>query len=237
MTPRPEPPAPAAPPPPAWEPRLQAALPAYGYPLPPGAAGAAARARMAAFLQAIVAAQARVRLLGSLDPETLVRRHLGESLYLGALRPLAHQRLVDVGSGAGFPGLALALGWPGLTTTLVESNHKKAAFLRATVAALGLAAQVQVGEGFLERRRRGPAPGPLAEAELVTVRALERMEQLPAWLGRWLAPETQVALWTTRAQAQAWRQQYPGWRWGEFYPLPGARERGILLAVAVPRET
>ncbi len=226
---------PGEPPAAAWSEAVARALPVYGY-----AGDGAARQRMAAYLAGVAAAQARVRLVGEATPEALARRHLGESLYLGAVLPLGRQRVVDLGAGAGFPGLALALGWPGLNTTLVESNQKKAAFLRAAVKALGLGAQVTVWEGYLERRPRDGERGPLAGADLVAARALEQMERLPGWLGRWLEPGTRVALWTTRAQAESWRRQHPAWAWGEFHPLPGARARGILLAQwpgAVPRET
>jgi 16S rRNA (guanine527-N7)-methyltransferase len=226
----------------AWRAAIAAALPAYGYrPAADAAegAGAATVARLAAYLQAVVRGQARARLVGAVAPEALVRRHLGESLYLGAVLPLGRQRVVDLGAGAGFPGLALALAWPGLITTLVESTGKKAAFLRSTVRQLGVEAQVTVWEGFVPRQA-APGRAPLAGAELVTARAVEQMERLPQWLGRWLDPGAQVALWTTRSQAEAWRQAGRGWEWGGFHPLPAAQERGILLARwrgSVPRET
>jgi 16S rRNA G527 N7-methylase RsmG len=212
----------------AWVEAIARALPAYGYAVAAGEAGERTIARLAAFLQAIVAGQSRARLVGSLEPEALVRRHLGESLYLGAILPLARQRLVDVGAGAGFPGLALALGWPELSTTLVEATAKKAAFLQATIAQLGWSGRARLAAAYLPRhpsRDRAPLVG----AEVVTARALEHMEQLPAWLGRWLDPGTQVALWTSAAQAGRWRTTAPGWSWGAFHRLPGADTRGILL--------
>ena len=202
---------------------LERWLPEYGY-----GADAAARQRFAHYLELVASANTRVRLVGSAEPEVLVRRHLGESLYLGHVLPLARQHVVDLGAGAGFPGLALALGWPRLDTTLVEATGKKVAFLRAAVAELGLEAQVQVWHGFLPPQPP-PDRAPLAGANLVTVRALDKMERVPAWLGRWLDPGAQVAFWVGTERAAAWRQQYPGWRWSELHPLPGSRERGILL--------
>lgn len=204
-------------------------LPEYGY-TPAG--GAVARLAM---LMARVAREPQ-RLVGSTEPEVLVRRHLGESLYLGTLVPLAEGGgLVDIGPGGGFPGLALAAAWPQLTTTLVEATGKKAHFLQATVAALGLEASVQVENTFLERH---PRPGSAAlaarlqQARWVTARALERMAWLPQWLGRWLAPETEAAFWVSEELAASWRTRYPEWAWQQFHPLPGARTRGIVLARA-----
>ncbi|HVA62990.1 MAG TPA: RsmG family class I SAM-dependent methyltransferase [Terriglobales bacterium] len=202
---------------------LERWLPEYGY-----GADAAARQRFAHYLELVASANPRVRLVGSVEPETLVRRHLGESLYLGQVLPLARQRVVDLGAGAGFPGLALALGWPGLKTTLVEATGKKVEFLRSALTTLGLETQVEVWHDFLPPQ---PPSGrtPLAGANLVTVRALDKMERVPAWLGRWLDPGAQVAFWVGAEGAAAWRQQFPQWRWSQLHPLPGSRERGILL--------
>ena len=215
-------------------------LPSYGY-----APTAAVAAQMAQYLARVAAAPQR--LVGSVEAETLVKRHLGEALYLGRLAPLAQGgALVDVGSGAGFPGLALGLAWPGLNTTLVESTGKKAAFLQATVEALGLGGRVEVVNAYVERQPRargGGAPtaaGSAVEQRLagvrwVTVRALERMVAVPGWLGRWLGQETEAAFWVSEAMAAGWREAYGGWAWGEWRRLPGSERRGIVLARALPR--
>ncbi len=211
-------------------------LPSYGY-----APTAAVAAQMAQYLARVAAAPQR--LVGSVEAETLVKRHLGEALYLGRLAPLAQGgALVDVGSGAGFPGLALGVAWPGLNTTLVESTGKKAAFLQATVEALGLGGRVEVVNAYVERPSRtgqGPAVAEvrqrLAGARWVTVRALERMVAVPGWLGRWLGQETEAAFWVSEAMAAGWRETYAGWAWGEWRRLPGSERRGIVLARALPR--
>src|SRR6266568_292740 len=75
---------------------------------------------------------ARINLTSVRDPEQIVTRHFGESLFAGwNLLPRsqqAFQRVVDVGSGAGFPGLPLKLWVPEIQLTLIESNQKKATF-------------------------------------------------------------------------------------------------------------
>ncbi|MGH9468684.1 MAG: 16S rRNA (guanine(527)-N(7))-methyltransferase RsmG [Terriglobales bacterium] len=200
---------------------IEQSLPAYGYVPTPDIAR-----RLARYLSLISAAQPRVRLVASTAPDVLVGRHLGESLALGSVD--CH-RLVDVGPGAGFPGLALALAWPNVTTTLVEAGQKKADFLRSAIRELGAEGQVEVLSQFLPRAR-GSALSPLATADLVTVRALERMELVPAWLGRWLDPGAEAAFWVSEETAAAWRQKYPRWHWGAWRLLPGARARGILRA-------
>ena len=86
----------------------------------------------------------RVNLTRITDPDQVETRHFLDSL--SAAVPLLDRvhageaiRLVDVGSGGGFPGLPLKIAFPRLHVTLVESVNKKADFLRETVAQLGLA--------------------------------------------------------------------------------------------------
>ena len=71
----------------------------------------------------------RINLTRVSDPAEAAKRHYGESAYLHRELPAAAS-FVDVGSGAGFPGLPVATLRPSATVTLVESTRKKAAFLR-----------------------------------------------------------------------------------------------------------
>src|ERR1700680_4675226 len=91
---------------------------------------------------------ARINLTAVREPEEIVTRHFGESLF--AARQLFPRRLsvsgaaatpvqvADVGSGAGFPGIPIKLWAPNIFLTLIESNHKKATFLREVARALTL---------------------------------------------------------------------------------------------------
>jgi 16S rRNA (guanine527-N7)-methyltransferase len=85
----------------------------------------------------------RANLVGDGDPAVVVRRHMLESIAFGAalrereiLRPDA--RVLDLGAGAGFPGLVLKIVWPVLTLTMIDATAKKTAFLSAVVDALEL---------------------------------------------------------------------------------------------------
>jgi 16S rRNA (guanine527-N7)-methyltransferase len=86
----------------------------------------------------------RANLVGDASVDIVVQRHFLESIALGAalrereiLRPNA--QVLDVGAGAGFPGIPLLLTWTTIHLTLIEATAKKTAFLGAVVDALGLA--------------------------------------------------------------------------------------------------
>src|SRR5580658_10060097 len=69
--------------------------------------------------------------------EEAVERHYCEALFLGAYLPAGALRVVDVGSGAGFPGFPVAILRPDCTVALVESHQRKAVFLREASRKVG----------------------------------------------------------------------------------------------------
>ena len=85
--------------------------------------------------------------------------------------------VVDVGSGAGLPGIVLALARPDLTITLVEPLARRTAFLSEAVTALGLDATVTVVRG----RAEDLAGGPPVAADVVTARAVAPLDRLAGW--------------------------------------------------------
>ena len=111
------------------------------------------------------------------DPEDMVSKHLLDSL---AVLPFVRgTTLADLGSGAGLPGIPLAIARPDLNVTLVESNGKKARFLREAVRSLPLAnvrvfeARVQTVAGLFDA---------------VTCRAFASLRDMLLWGGHLLAP-------------------------------------------------
>lgn len=82
------------------------------------------------------------------NPESMITRHMLDSLVI--LPHVSGPGIVDVGSGAGFPGIPVALARPEWQVTLVESNQKKAAFLLQAVLELGLP-NISVKQGRVEK--------------------------------------------------------------------------------------
>jgi 16S rRNA (guanine527-N7)-methyltransferase len=89
--------------------------------------------------QELLAWNLRVNLTAIHEPEKIQTKHFLDSLTcLLAMPGLTNERIIDIGSGAGFPGLPLKIIYPGLQLTLVESVKKKVDFLQHIVQELGL---------------------------------------------------------------------------------------------------
>ncbi|MBD8528008.1 16S rRNA (guanine(527)-N(7))-methyltransferase RsmG [Pseudomarimonas arenosa] len=114
------------------------------------------------------------------DPAEMVSKHLLDSLSIAT--EFDQQRLVDIGSGAGLPGIPLALACPHLRVTMVESAGKKARFMREAVRQLDLGARVDVVEGRAEALDR---PG---QYDRLSARALGTLTQLLDLGGHLLQP-------------------------------------------------
>lgn len=102
------------------------------------------------YLLLLQEASRRMNLVSDASDESVQRRHFLESIALGAalrerqlLRPGA--LVLDVGAGAGFPGVVLKIVWPSIALTLIEATAKKADFLRELGAALGLEIAARTG--------------------------------------------------------------------------------------------
>jgi 16S rRNA (guanine527-N7)-methyltransferase len=108
--------------------------------------------------------------------EELETRHLPESRALAEMLPPGPARLVDIGSGGGFPGLVIAVARQDLAVTLVEATGKKADFLASTAADLGV--DVEVIHGRIEDLDPGRLAGGF---DLATARAVAPLVRLVAW--------------------------------------------------------
>ena len=108
-----------------------------------------AQPKMLRFLDGVLTTNQTMNLTAITDPAEAVHKHLVDSLSVLLLKDLALQASgepvwADIGSGAGFPGMVLALAVPGSHLHLVESTGKKAFFLQTSAVELGLTKRVTV---------------------------------------------------------------------------------------------
>jgi 16S rRNA (guanine527-N7)-methyltransferase len=106
----------------------------------------------------------RTNLTSIRDPVAILRRHFAESAYLTQVVKLGPGTLVDIGSGAGFPGLPVKVLSPSTKVVLVEAVQKKAAFLKEVARAVGLPG-LEVFAGRFEDFR--------GSADWITMRAVK----------------------------------------------------------------
>jgi 16S rRNA (guanine527-N7)-methyltransferase len=156
------------------------------------ATGAAAR------YVAMLAGDGVVRgLIGPREVPRLWERHVLNSAALAEAVP-AGARVVDVGSGAGLPGIPLGLARPDVTLTLVEPMVRRVEFLQEVVTALG--APWRIVRGRAEERSVVRAVG---SVDVVTARAVAPLPRLVGWCRGLLAPGAQlIALVGARAAAE-----------------------------------
>jgi 16S rRNA (guanine527-N7)-methyltransferase len=178
---------------------------------------------------------AHINLTAVRDPEEIVTRHFGESLFAArnlfpsrihvetAERSSAANQLTvaDLGSGAGFPGLPTKLWAPGISLTLIESNHKKATFLGEVVRSLTLT------DVDVQNTRAEAITG--LSFDLVTLRAVERFESILPIAGRLVTPGARLALLIGSSQLAHAQSLLPEFSWSKPEPIPASDSR--ILAV------
>lgn len=195
---------------------------------------AAARERLALLLVALAGdphAPSTVR-----HPAEAVDVHLADSLAGLDLPPLARaSRIADLGSGAGFPGLALAAALPDAEVALVESSARKCEYLERTVAAVGLA-RVRVVRSRAEAWEEG-----LGWADAVTARALASLPVLAEYAAPLLRERGVLVAW--KGEVGAAEREAAGRAAGELgleprevsatQPFPASRHRSLWTYVKV----
>ena len=205
---------------------------------------------------------ARINLTAIRDPEDIVTRHFGESLFtarqlfpvsscapsvspmfkdfdlpgsFAEVYPVSSSvppvspvfkdlelaaTLADLGSGAGFPGLPIKLWSPHISLTLIESNHKKAAFLREVTRALTLT-DVNIQNARAESVTR--------TFNVVTLRAVERFAAILPTATALVAPSGRLALLISTTQQDQAQSTSPHLTWSTPIPIPHSRSRILLV--------
>lgn len=171
---------------------------------------------------------ARMNLTAIRDPEEIVTRHFGESLFAARLLfpapddpAIAKHQFVDVGSGPGFPGLPIKIWAPSVHATLIESNQKKATFLREVCRSITLT-NIDI---FSNRAEEFPA----GKAQTVTLRAVERFETVLPTAVRLLAPGSRLVLLIGEAQVKTANQLASQIYWNVPVAIPQSEKRVVLI--------
>jgi 16S rRNA (guanine527-N7)-methyltransferase len=184
---------------------------------------------------------ARINLTAVRDPEEIVTRHFGESLFAARClfptpvadsrphvyqqRPTTNDRVIDVGSGAGFPGIPIKIWAPQVHLTLIEANQKKATFLKEVARALPLT-DVDVITARAENSS--------GQAEIVTLRAVESFEKiLPVAAARLVVPRGRLALLIGRSQVRFVHGLH-GFSWSEPRSIPLSSNRIFIIGSMEP---
>ncbi|HZW80624.1 MAG TPA: 16S rRNA (guanine(527)-N(7))-methyltransferase RsmG [Candidatus Deferrimicrobiaceae bacterium] len=173
---------------------------------------------------------ARINLTAIRDEEEIVTRHFGESLFAArCLFPEAASpseaergrvRVADLGSGAGFPGIPMKLWVPSIQLTLIESNHKKATFLREVCRSLTLTdVDIQNIRGEEVVQTYGT----------VTLRAVENFAEALQIAARLMSPEGRLGLLIGSSQLEFARSTLPAMVWQPPVPVPLSQSRVFLL--------
>jgi len=183
---------------------------------------------LAVYLELLVKWNSKLNLTAIRDPNEIVTRHFGESLFAarkvfpsGDSTQTAIGTAIDVGSGAGFPGLPTKLWVPSLKITLVESNQRKATFLREVIRALK-------PEGMTVVTERAEKLS--IKADLVTLRAVERFEHVLPIAFNLKKPAGKLAILIGASQIGAAQKLLSNAQWLAPIKVPNSSSRVLLVA-------
>ncbi|MFV2071092.1 MAG: 16S rRNA (guanine(527)-N(7))-methyltransferase RsmG [Thermoanaerobaculales bacterium] len=178
--------------------------------------GGEVRDRLVRYAELLERWSERHNLVRFCDRRELVERHLAEAL--AAVNMLGETgELLDIGSGAGLPGVPLLVARPRWSGVLLEPRQKRWAFLRLVIRELQLDARVE------RARYQEVAAG--RSWDLITARAVGDYDELLGWARTRLSAEGALIVWTTEGKEGELREQ-PGWRMLSS-ALPGL-DRGRL---------
>jgi len=187
--------------------------------------------QISTYIDILLRWNARINLTAIRNQEEIVTRHFGESLFLArhvfpdaSRQTTEPTRVLDIGSGAGFPALPLKIYSPEIQLTMIESNHKKATFLREVARALTLT-DINV---IAERAESLAANPSFPKAEVVTFRAVENFDQTLKQAAALLAPDGTLALLIGASQLER-LARVPKLSWSVPVPVPSSDARVLSV--------
>jgi 16S rRNA (guanine527-N7)-methyltransferase len=172
--------------------------------------------RLAAYGNLLLHWNTRLSLTAIRNPAELIDRHLMEGVFAAAHHPKAVTAL-DFGSGAGIPGIPIALCRSSIHLTLAESQRKKAAFLREALRTLHLGATVHASRAELL---------PARSFDAVWMRAVDKSISMLPIAASLVASTGVLCLFGTSIPPG--EAMLSGWRW-KTLALPGAKDRVLHI--------
>jgi len=163
---------------------------------------------------------ARMNLTAVRDEDGVLSRHFVESIACAQALPAGIATLLDLGSGAGFPGIPIALCRPEIAVTLTESQGKKAAFLYEAVRILGLSCKVHSGRAEMLSSR----------FDCVALRAVDRMREAVQLAAALVDQNGWLAVMTTGGELEGLKALLGAEiSWRDPLPLSGSECRVLAL--------
>jgi len=172
------------------------------------------------YLDVLMRWNERMNLTAIRNPDDILSRHFVESIACAQSLPQEISTLLDFGSGAGFPGIPIALCRPEIAVTLAESQSKKSAFLREALRSVGIEGRVFTG--------RAESIG--QTFDYVTLRAVDRMESAIRAAARMVSGRGFLALMVTGRETLS-SQAAAGYdfAWRDPLRIPLSTDRVVLL--------
>jgi 16S rRNA (guanine527-N7)-methyltransferase len=166
-----------------------------------------------AYLEILLRWNQHLSLTAVREPDQIIQRHFVECAFVAERLPRDIADLLDYGSGAGLPGIPIAICRPEIKVTLAEAHGKKASFLREALRVLSLEGEVY--DGRVETM-------PERQFDAVAMRAVEKMDlAIPLALQR---VRRYLALLTTEQSGLTRGADVPGLEWLEPIPIPNTKQ-------------
>jgi 16S rRNA (guanine527-N7)-methyltransferase len=196
------------------------------------------------YIDLLVKWNAHINLTAVRKPEEIVTRHFGESIFAarhlfpeersagidpGSRFPVPTPHVIDLGSGAGFPGLPIKIWATRVHVTLIEANQKKATFLREVIRILKLTG----ADVFSGRAETFPG----SQGDVVTLRAVERLELILPVAAGLVGSDGRMAILVGEAQVGRIRKMLPGLQWTEPARLPLSANRVLIIGSQEPNSS
>ena len=185
-------------------------------------------AAISKYIDLLIKWNARINLTAIRAPEEIVQRHFGESFFAAShiLAEKSVKTAIDLGSGAGFPGVPLALLATQVEITLIESSQKKSTFLKELIRLLGLK-NLKVFSGRAESYSQS--------ADLVMLRAVERFEEVLPLALELVSPGGRLALLIGTSQIDLAESLLPSVHWKVPLAIPSSHSRALLVGTKIAK--